>query len=118
MEEPFLAEIRFIPTRFVPDGWACCDGRELLIKEHPALFELLGITYGGDGNSTFALPNLLGRKPVEIETNFVNTVLASHAEGSFGLAKNTLLHQKMQSYRATYFCIALQGVFPVSSTGF
>jgi microcystin-dependent protein len=115
MEEPFLAEIRFVPAGFVPEGWAWCNGQELLIEEHPALFELLGTTYGGDGHTTFALPNLVGRKPIQLETHFVNTTLVNQYAGSFGLVNSTVLHHKTQPYQATYFCIALQGVFPVSS---
>jgi microcystin-dependent protein len=60
MADPFVAEIRIFPFNFAPRGWAACDGQLLPISQNTALFSLLGTTYGGDGRSTFALPNLLG----------------------------------------------------------
>lgn len=60
MSDPFIAEIRAFPFNFVPKGWAACNGQLLSIRENTALFSLLGITYGGDGRSTFGLPNLQG----------------------------------------------------------
>jgi len=56
----FVAEIRMLPFNFAPTGWAFCDGQLLPISQNTALFSLLGTTYGGDGKSTFALPNLQG----------------------------------------------------------
>ena len=61
MADPFVAEIRIFPFDFAPKGWAFCDGQVLPISQNTALFALLGTTYGGDGKSTFALPNLRGR---------------------------------------------------------
>ena len=60
MADPFLAEIRIFPFTFAPTGWAFCDGRLLPISQNTALFSLLGTYYGGDGKSTFALPDLQG----------------------------------------------------------
>ena len=60
MADPFVAEIRIVPFNFAPKGWAFCDGQILPISQNTALFSLLGTTYGGDGKSTFALPNLQG----------------------------------------------------------
>lgn len=60
MSDPFVAEIRAFPFNFPPQGWATCDGQLLPISQNTALFSLLGTTYGGDGKSTFALPNLQG----------------------------------------------------------
>ena len=60
----FLAEIRVFPYNFAPKGWAICDGALLPISQNTALFSLLGTTFGGDGRTTFALPNLLGQVPV------------------------------------------------------
>lgn len=60
MADPFVAEIRIFPFNFAPKGWALCDGQLLPISQNTALFSLLGTTYGGDGKSTFALPNLQG----------------------------------------------------------
>jgi microcystin-dependent protein len=59
--DPFVAEIRIFPFNFAPKGWAWCDGQLLPISQNTALFSLLGTTYGGDGKSTFALPDLQGR---------------------------------------------------------
>src|SRR5919202_1002581 len=58
MADPFVAEIRIFPFNFAPTGWAFCDGQLLPISQNTALFSLLGTTYGGDGKSTFALPDL------------------------------------------------------------
>lgn len=62
--DPFVAEIALFPFSFAPRGWAWCDGQLLPISQNTALFSLLGTTYGGDGRSTFALPNLNGRAPL------------------------------------------------------
>ncbi len=64
MSNPFLAEIRIVPFGFAPKGWAFCDGQLLPISQNTALFSLLGTTYGGNGTSTFALPNLQGAAPM------------------------------------------------------
>src|SRR5687768_7038457 len=61
MADPFVAEIRIFPFNFAPKGWAWCDGQLLPLSQNTALFSLLGTTYGGDGRSNFALPNLQGR---------------------------------------------------------
>jgi microcystin-dependent protein len=62
--DPFVAEIRIFPFNFAPKGWAFCDGQVLPISQNTALFSLLGTTYGGDGKSTFQLPNLQGNAPM------------------------------------------------------
>src|SRR6267142_4392005 len=64
MADPFVAEIRIFPFNFAPKGWAFCDGQLLPLSQNTALFSLLGTTYGGDGKSTFALPNLQGSAPM------------------------------------------------------
>ena len=61
--EPFLGQIQLLPYNFVPIGWAFCEGQELSISQNTALFSLLGALYGGNGTSTFALPNLKGQEP-------------------------------------------------------
>jgi microcystin-dependent protein len=61
MADPFVAEIRIFPFNFAPKGWAWCDGQLLPLSQNTALFSLLGTTYGGDGKSNFALPDLQGR---------------------------------------------------------
>lgn len=62
--DPFVAEIRIFAGNFAPKGWAFCNGQILPISQNTALFSLLGTTYGGDGKSTFALPNLQGSAPM------------------------------------------------------
>ncbi|WP_353233425.1 tail fiber protein [Diaphorobacter ruginosibacter] len=64
MADPFVAEIRIFPFNFAPRGWAWCDGQLLPLSQNTALFSLLGTTYGGDGKSNFALPDLQGRMPM------------------------------------------------------
>lgn len=64
MSDPFVAEIRMFGFNFAPTGWAQCDGQLLPLSQNTALFSLLGTYYGGDGKSTFALPNLQGSSPV------------------------------------------------------
>src|SRR5690242_5586019 len=65
MADQFLAEIRIFPFNFPPRGWAFCDGQLLPISQNTALFSLLGTVYGGDGKSTFALPDLQGAVPMQ-----------------------------------------------------
>ncbi len=64
MSEPFIGEIKMVGFNFAPRGWAFCDGQLLPISQNEALFSLLGTIYGGDGRTTFALPDLRGRVPI------------------------------------------------------
>ena len=64
MAEAFIGEIRMFGGNFAPQNWATCDGQLLVISENEALFNLIGTTYGGDGQTTFALPDLRGRLPI------------------------------------------------------
>src|SRR6266540_4079822 len=64
MSEPFLGEIKIISWNFAPKGWAFCNGQLLPINQNQALFSLLGTTYGGNGQTTFALPDLRGRSQI------------------------------------------------------
>jgi len=64
MADPFVAEIRIFPFNFAPKGWAWCDGQLLPLSQNTALFSLLGTTYGGDGKSNFALPDMQGNAPM------------------------------------------------------
>jgi microcystin-dependent protein len=66
MSEPFLSEIKIVSFNFPPKGWALCNGQFLPINQNQALFALLGTTYGGNGQTTFALPNLRGRIPIHM----------------------------------------------------
>src|SRR5918911_1180874 len=64
MGQPYIGEIRMFGGNFAPSGWALCQGQLMPISENDALFNLIGTTYGGDGQETFALPNLSGRLPM------------------------------------------------------
>ena len=64
MAQPFVSEIRIFAGSFAPVGWMLCDGQLMPISENETLFQIIGTTYGGDGQSTFALPNLQGRIPI------------------------------------------------------
>lgn len=65
-QDPFLGEIRWVPYNFAPRGWASCDGQLLPIAQNTALFSLLGTTFGGNGQTTFALPDMRGRMPIHV----------------------------------------------------
>ena len=71
MAEPFLSEIRIMSFVFPPKGWALCNGQTLPINQNQALFSLLGTTYGGNGQTTFALPNLRGQVPIHFGNGHV-----------------------------------------------
>jgi microcystin-dependent protein len=66
MAQPYIGEIRLFAGNFAPAGWAFCDGQLVSISENPTLFQLIGTTYGGDGQTTFALPDLRSRVPVHM----------------------------------------------------
>lgn len=70
MSEPFLAEIRMVGFNFAPQGWALCDGQILSINQNQQLYSLLGTTYGGDGRTTFGLPDLRGRTPIHVGNGY------------------------------------------------
>src|SRR3954447_8234771 len=70
MAEPFLAELRLMSFNFAPKGWAQCNGQFLPINQNQALFSLLGTMYGGNGQTTFALPDLRGKVPIHVGNGF------------------------------------------------
>jgi microcystin-dependent protein len=71
MAQPYVGEIRMFAGNFAPAGWMFCGGQLLPISEYETLFQLIGTTYGGDGQSTFALPDLRGRLPVHMGNGFI-----------------------------------------------
>jgi len=87
-ENPFLGEIAMVAFDFAPKGWALCNGQLLPISQYTALFSLLGTTYGGDGVTTFALPNLQGQVPMHVGANASGKV---HALGESGGAETVTL---------------------------
>src|SRR5688572_1824705 len=71
MAQPYVGEIRMFGGNFAPAGWMFCEGQLLPISENETLFQLIGTTYGGDGQETFALPDLRGRVPIHQDTTFI-----------------------------------------------
>lgn len=93
MSDPFVAEIRIFAGNFAPKGWASCDGQLLPISQNTALFSLLGTMYGGDGKSTFALPDMQGNAPMMWGQG---SGLSLHDEGEMsGTQQVTLLESEM-----------------------
>jgi microcystin-dependent protein len=91
--DPFVAEIRILPCNFAPKGWAFCNGQLLPLSQNTALFSLLGTVYGGDGKSTFALPDLRGNAPMH---KGQGTGLSPRSLGEIGGAETvTLLQSEM-----------------------
>jgi microcystin-dependent protein len=171
MADPFVAEIRIFPFNFAPKGWAFCDGQLLPLSQNTALFSLLGTVYGGDGRSTFALPDLrdsyamgpgqgtglserqLGEKLGEGDVTLLPSEIPAHAHsqgeggtpagysvpgtsavmgttqgvqlysvagatanaysGAMAAAGGGYPHVNRQPTLGLYFCISLQGTFPM-----
>jgi len=91
MAQPFVGEIRMFGGNFAPAGWAFCNGQLIAISQNPTLFNLIGTTYGGDGQSTFALPDLRGRLPVDQGAGFIMGQIA-------GEEMHTLTIQEIASH--------------------
>jgi microcystin-dependent protein len=99
MSEPFLSEIKIVSFNFPPKGWALCNGQLLPINQNQALFALLGTTYGGNGQTNFALPNLRGRVPIHFG--------AAHSLGeAAGSTSVTVNIQQLPTH--THFVMASQ----------
>ena len=92
MAQPYVGEIRMFGGNFAPAGWRTCDGQLLPISENETLFQLIGTTYGGDGQSTFALPDLRGRVPVHMAAGHI---LAQ----TFGVESVTLTTAQIPSHQ-------------------
>ncbi|EJL33131.1 microcystin-dependent protein [Caulobacter sp. AP07] len=92
MGTPFMGELRIMSFNFAPQGWALCNGQFLPINQNQALFSLLGTTYGGNGQTTFALPDLRGRIPLHMGDGFV-----------LGQASGQASHTLIQSEMPTHF---------------
>ncbi len=107
MADPFVAEIRMFPFNFAPRGWAWCDGQLLPISQNTALFSLLGTTYGGNGKSNFALPDLQGRAAMHPGQG---PGLSLHDLGETGgSATVTLLQSEVPSHTHTLRATPRQG---------
>jgi microcystin-dependent protein len=96
MANPYLGEIRMFGFNFAPTGWALCNGQILPISQYTALFSLLGVTYGGNGTTNFALPNLQGHVPI---SSGQGPGLSNYALGQVGGEQNvTLLQTQMPTH--------------------
>jgi microcystin-dependent protein len=107
MADPFVAEIRMFPFNFAPRGWAWCNGQLLPLSQNTALFSLLGTTYGGDGKSTFALPNLNDSFPMH---SGQGDGLSQRYLGEQGGAEAvTLLESEMPAHGHTLHALPVSG---------
>jgi len=82
MSDPYIGEIRMVGFNYAPQGWAFCNGQTLAISQYDALFNLIGTTYGGDGQTTFNLPNLQGRIPFHQGSSAQGTMVLGQQSGS------------------------------------
>lgn len=114
MSEPFLAEIRIFGFNFAPRGWALCNGQILSIAQNTALFSLLGTTYGGNGQTTFALPNLQGNVPIHAGQG--QGLSARTLGEAAGTSNVTLLSAQMPLHTHTLMATTANGTV-VASTG-
>jgi microcystin-dependent protein len=99
MADPFVAEIRIFAFQFAPQGWAFCDGQLMPISQNTALYSLLGTAYGGDGHSTFALPDLQGQAAISAGQS---TIGSQYFEGQVGGSESvTLISTEMPIHTHT-----------------
>lgn len=108
MASPYTSEIRMMAFNYAPRGWALCNGQTMAIQQNQALFALLGTTYGGNGTTTFQLPNLQGRIPLHMGGNFVEGQAA-------GEVTHTLLLQEMPNH--THLVAAKNAQADLDATG-
>jgi len=103
--DPFVAEIRMFAGNFAPQGWAFCNGQILPISQNTALFSLLGTNYGGDGKSTFGLPNLQGSAPLHVGGSGPGPGLSDHFLGETGGEQTvTLIESEIPPHSHTVNC--------------
>jgi microcystin-dependent protein len=128
MSEPYIGEIRMVGFNFAPVNWALCNGQQLSITENEALFNLIGTTYGGDGQQTFNLPNLQGCIALHQGNNQGNNAVyagdASQAlyavpdnsatlnNAALSTTGGSLQHTNQMPFVVINFVIALYGIFP------
>jgi microcystin-dependent protein len=110
VSDPFIGEIRMFAGNFAPVGWHLCDGTQLAISTNDALYSLIGTTYGGDGVSTFALPDLRGRLPVG-QGNGPGLTPRTMGE-SYGVETVTLTAQQMPAHSHMFFATTAAGTVP------
>ena len=104
MAQPYVGEIRMFAGNFSPNGWLFCEGQLLPISENETLFQLIGTMYGGDGESTFALPDLRGRIPLHFGTGPDGTTYTQAETG--GVEEVTLTTQQIPIHNHAMFCFS------------
>jgi microcystin-dependent protein len=113
MSEPFIGEISMFAGTFAPKGWSFCNGQLLPINQNAGLFSVLGMRYGGDGKSTFALPDLRSRVPVHAGTgDSLPEVQLGEMGGGVPKLDEKGSHYSAGPYTAVNFIIAQEGIFP------
>ncbi|RYD66793.1 MAG: phage tail protein [Sphingomonadales bacterium] len=112
MAQPYVGEIRMFAGNFAPAGWMFCEGQLLPISENETLFQLVGTTYGGDGQETFSLPDLRGRVPIHMGTRAGITYSLSEASG---VESVTLTSQQIPSH--THPMLASSGASTTNNPG-
>ena len=112
--EPLIGQIMLFGGNFAPRGWAFCEGQLLAITSNQALFSVLGTTYGGDGRTTFGLPDLRGRAPIHhgTGTGLPTSRLGQKRGGNLIQKASGATEGSTQPTLAVSYCIALVGVFP------
>jgi microcystin-dependent protein len=134
MSEPFVSEIRMVGFNFAPRGWAFCDGQILPINQNQSLYSLLGTTYGGDGRTSFALPDMRGRMPVHngsevrqgakfgqvYEPQSITAIQSIAVARDIATSSSTAsvmqgVNDRVAPYIGISFTIALTGLFPSRS---
>lgn len=115
MAQPYVGELRIFAGNFAPAGWQFCDGSLLPISENEVLFQLIGTTYGGDGQETFAVPDLRGRVPIHMGTSTLGTTYVIGEQGGVeqvGLTPNQIpSHSHPAVATATGQTLSPQGAF-------
>src|SRR3954454_11241549 len=113
MAQPYVGEIRMFGGNFAPNGWMFCEGQTLPISENDVLFQLIGTTYGGDGEETFNLPNLASRVPIHMGTGPSGT---TYQIGEMaGTEQETLTVQQIPSH--THALVASSGAATTQNPG-
>jgi microcystin-dependent protein len=106
MSQPFVGEIRSVGFNFAPEGWLLCDGSVLSISQNEVLFDLIGTTYGGDGQNTFAIPDLRGRIPLHQGTGGGSSYVIGQEGGSESV---TLTEAQMPAHRHAINAVSTTG---------
>lgn len=117
MAQPYVGEIRMFAGNFAPAGWMFCEGQLLPISENETLFQLIGTTYGGDGESTFALPDLRGRLPLHQGNGFILAETGGAEEITLTVSQIPAHNHAMLATNNTATILTAQNNVPASSTG-